>query len=560
MNITLKPEMTPATVAKPNPTPDKKAKTHRKAPALRKAAIGANGSAGLASASTGPGLGSFSGLSLPNRNLEVGSDCNYRNLDTTLHNRASRYPGIPGGGRLQVQRDQKGISSVDRIIIAGGRPLNGSVSISGSKNSSLALMAAALLADGVTLLENVPLISDIFWMADVLRSVGAEIKFVSEHSLSIDARNLNPGEIPPDPAHRMRASFYVLGPLLARNGWARVPMPGGCDIGARPIDLHLKGLERLGAEFSNEPNYVEHGYVTARTEGLKGATILLRIPSAGTTYHLMTAASLAEGTTVIENAAEEPEVVDLANFLNSMGARISGAGTHSITIEGVRRLNGTQHRVIADRIEAGTYLCAGAVTRGTVQVTNCEVDNLLPVLMNLEAAGCKLEIGKTTATVYPTAELQPLEMTTMPYPGFPTDMQQPFGTICSLAAGTSIITETLYENRFKYTNELMRMGADIVVDGRTAIFRGVQRLTGAHVQATDLRSGAAMVLAGLAAEGETHVTELQYLDRGYEDMVGKLKAMGAQINRSGKSPEFLHSPGLPRRDIPRQGFRNTENS
>lgn len=428
---------------------------------------------------------------------------------------------------------------MDLINIRGGKPLEGSISVSGSKNSLLALMAGALVAEGETTLENVPYISDTFGMAEVLRAVGAEVCVGSDHTMTINASRLGSGEISYDLAKRMRASIYVLGPLLARNGSARVPLPGGCDIGARPIDLHLKGLERMGAEFQNDHSYVQHGYVTAQTNGLHGSTILLRFPSAGATLHLMTTAVLAEGVTTIENAAEEPEIVDLANLLNAMGAKITGAGSHSIAIEGVRRLKGVRYRVIADRLEAGTYLCAGAMTGGQVQVTNCVVEHLLPVLSNLEAAGCRLEVGKTTATVYGAAKLNPLEIKTMPYPGFPTDMQQPFGALCSLSSGTSIITETVYESRFRYTNELVRMGADIVVDGRTAVFRGVPRLTGARVQATDLRAGAAMVLAGLAADGETQVSELQYLDRGYEDMAGKLRKLGADITREGQDSVLM---------------------
>ena len=431
-------------------------------------------------------------------------------------------------------------SSVDTIEICGGKPLDGSVLISGSKNSMLALMAGALVADGVTVLENVPYISDTFGMAEVLRSVGAEVRICSDHSMSIDASHLGAADISYDLAKRMRASIYVLGPLLGRKGIARVPMPGGCDIGARPIDLHLKGLERLGAEFNNDKGYVEHGYVAAKTSGLQGATILLRFPSAGATLHLMTAACLASGTTIIENAAEEPEIVDLAGLLNAMGGSICGAGTHSITVKGVSKLHGVRYRVMPDRLEAGTYLSAAAITGGRVQVTGCLVDCLLPLLDSLEAAGCRMEVGDSTVTANGPERLKPLEIKTMPYPGFPTDMQQPFGALCCIASGTSIITETVYENRFKYTNELARMGADIIVEGRTAVFRGVQRLTGARVQATDLRAGAAMVLAGLAAEGSTHVTELQYLDRGYEDIVGKLKSLGAVITRCGSDSEPVH--------------------
>ena len=417
------------------------------------------------------------------------------------------------------------------IDIRGGKPLSGSVSISGSKNSTLALMAGALAVDGVTVLENVPFISDTFGMADVLKSIGAEVCIDEDHTMTIDATKIGSGEISYDLAKRMRASIYVLGPLLGRNGIARVPMPGGCDIGARPIDLHLKGLERLGADFTNDHGYVEHGYVSAKTNGLQGATFLLRFPSAGATMQLMTAACLASGTTIIENAAEEPEIVDLANFLNAAGANVTGAGGHSISVQGVSKLKGARYRVIADRLEAGTYLCAGAITRGQVQVTDCVVEHLLPVVANLEAAGCRMEIGKTTATVYGGNGLGPLEIKTMPYPGFPTDMQQPFGALCSVANGTSIITETVYENRFKYTSELARMGADIVVEGRTAVVRGVPRLSGAPVQSTDLRAGAAMVLAGLVAVGSTRISELQYLDRGYEDITGKLKGLGADITR-----------------------------
>jgi UDP-N-acetylglucosamine 1-carboxyvinyltransferase len=421
---------------------------------------------------------------------------------------------------------------LDKIYISGGIPLSGSVRISGSKNSSLGIMAAALLARGRTVLHNVPRISDVCTMVDMLQRIGAEVDVGPSGTITIDASDFSVDEAPYDLVKRMRASFCVLGPMLARLGSARVPMPGGCDIGARPIDFHVKGLQALGARIS-----IEHGYVDAEVDELVGNPIYLDFPSATTTTHLMTAASLAHGVTTIENAASEPEVMDLADFLIRMGARIEGAGTRKITIEGVDELVGTEFRIIPDRIEAGTYALAAAATGGDIVIEEVIADHLHPLLSKLQEAGVGVaclsdsEDRPGRLKVWRESRMKAVDVLAMPHPGFPTDMQQPIAACLCLAEGTSVITDHVFDSRFKYVGELQRMGADIRVEGRSAILRGVESLSGAEVHASDLRAGAALVVAGLAAEGETVITGLEHLDRGYDSLVEKLTHLGADVAR-----------------------------
>lgn len=401
----------------------------------------------------------------------------------------------------------------------------------GSKNATLAIMAAAALAEGKITLGNVPRIGDTQTMVELLNKLGAATRFVDDHTVTIDAAGIYSLEAPYELVRKMRASFSVLGPLLARFGFARVPVPGGCDIGTRPVNFHIEGLKRLGAQI-----HVEHGVYTAEARKLTGANIYLDFPSAGATQHLMTAACLAEGVTVIENCAAEPEVVDLANFLNSLGAQVSGAGTSTITVRGVDRLYGGSYSVISDRMEAGTYAIAAAVTRGDIVIENACEDSMRPVVNKLAEAGVHVQEVNSGLHVWNEGRPRAVNIKTAPHPGFPTDMQQPFASLLAVADGTSVITENVYESRFRYVNELVRMGADISVEGRTAVIQGVERLTGAEVSATDLRAGAALVCAGLVAEGETEIAEIHHIDRGYEDLVGKLRSLGAEIARKAEEP------------------------
>jgi UDP-N-acetylglucosamine 1-carboxyvinyltransferase len=389
-------------------------------------------------------------------------------------------------------------------------------------------MAAALLVPGKTVLHKVPHISDVETLLDIFRCIGVETGFRPDGSLEIDAKPINTTTTPHDLVRQMRASFNILGVLLTRFGRASVAMPGGCDIGARPVDFHVMGLEKLGGKLN-----LEHGIYTGAVDRLIGANIDLTFPSAGATQHLMMAASLAEGRTVISNCAAEPEIVDLADFLNACGARISGAGTTAITIDGVDSLHPAEFTVISDRLQAGTYALAAAITGGDVVIRNAVPEHNRPLLSKLVDMGVQIDPAPEVSgyRVRRPGKIYPTNITTMPHPGFPTDMQQPLGAVLSLACGTSTITEKVYENRFRYTTELSKLGADIHVEGRTAIITGVERLTGATVTCTDLRGGAAVVIAGLAAEGDTVVEEIAHLDRGYEGMVDKLRGLGADITR-----------------------------
>jgi UDP-N-acetylglucosamine 1-carboxyvinyltransferase len=412
-----------------------------------------------------------------------------------------------------------------RLLIEGGVPLRGEVRISAAKNAALPLLAASLLSEAPVVLENVPRLADVETIGELLRRLGADVHQGDGVTTAATPRLLSV-EAPYELVSTMRASVLVLGPLVARAGRARVALPGGCAIGVRPIDLHLKGLERLGAEIE-----LSQGYVEARAARLKGARIVFDLVTVTGTENLMMAAVLAEGTTLLENAAREPEVFDLARLLNAMGAKIRGAGTERIEIEGVRELGGARHRIIPDRVEAGTFLVAGAITGGDVTVRDVVPDHLAAVLAKLEAAGARLDVGTDRIRVHLEGRPRPTDIVTNPFPGFATDMQAQMMALLGLADGSSVITETIFENRFMHAAELRRLGATIEIDGANAVIRGVERYQGAPVMATDLRASASLVLAGLAASGTTEVSRVYHLDRGYEGMETKLASLGARIRR-----------------------------
>lgn len=415
------------------------------------------------------------------------------------------------------------------IIVQGNNVLTGEVAVSGAKNSALKLMAAALLGRGESVIENVPLISDIAIMAEVLRCLNARVEREG-HTLVVDTEAVDKWETPYELVSKMRASIAVLGPLIGRFGQARVAMPGGCQIGARKIDMHLVGLEALGVEF-----VVDHGFLEATTpHGLVGAHVVLDFPSVGATENLLMAAVVAEGTTTIENAAREPEIVDLVNMLNAMGARVSGGGSSFVEVEGVplESLHPCEHRTVGDRIEAGTFLAGGALMGGPLTVRGVDPAYLRMALMKLEAMGCDVETGEDWITVRREGPLAPTDIQTLPHPGFPTDLQAQFMLLAACADGTSVITENVFENRFMFASELIRMGADITIEDHHALVRGVDGLQGAPVSSTDLRAGAALVLAGVSAEGETRIHNIGHIDRGYEDYVGKLASLGADVVRA----------------------------
>lgn len=415
------------------------------------------------------------------------------------------------------------------IIVQGTGVLTGEVPVSGAKNSALKLMAAALLGQGESVIHNVPYISDIEIMGEVLHCLGAHI-VRDGHALVVDTSAVTRCETPYELVSKMRASIAVLGPLVGRFGTARVAMPGGCQIGARKIDMHLVGLEALGVHFD-----VDHGFLEATTpHGLHGASVMLEFPSVGATENLLMAAVAAEGTTLVENAAREPEIVDLANMLVAMGARVEGAGTSTIEVEGVplSSLHPCEHTTVGDRIEAGTFLAGGALMGGPVTVRGIDPSFLRMALMKLQAMGCDVQTGDGWITVARTGALLPTDIQTLPHPGFPTDLQAQFMLLAARAEGSSVITENVFENRFMFAAELGRMGADITIEGHHALVRGVKGLQGAPVSATDLRAGAAIVLAGISAEGETRVHHIEHIDRGYEDYVGKLVSLGADVRRA----------------------------
>jgi UDP-N-acetylglucosamine 1-carboxyvinyltransferase len=414
---------------------------------------------------------------------------------------------------------------MDRLRIAGGRPLRGEVPVSGAKNAALPILCAALLADGPLEVLNVPRLHDVATTLKLLARMGAHASIDGNRAV-VDASRIDSPEAPYELVRTMRASILVLGPLLARFGEARVSLPGGCAIGQRPVDQHIKGLQAMGARIA-----IEHGDVVARASRLKGARIVTEMVTVTGTENLMMAATLADGETVIENAAREPEVSDLANALIAMGARIEGAGSDRIVVQGVARLHGASHRVMADRIEAGTFLCAAAATGGDIVLVGAEPDKMEATLDKLREAGASVECGPGTIRLRMAGRTRAVNLRTSPYPAFATDMQAQFMALSSVANGTSVITETIFENRFMHALELQRLGADIVIEGNTAIVRGVGALSGAEVMATDLRASASLVIAGLIAEGETMIDRIYHLDRGYERMEDKLLALGARIER-----------------------------
>ncbi len=415
---------------------------------------------------------------------------------------------------------------MDKLRIQGGQQLEGRIQISGAKNSALPAMAAALLTSDELILENVPYVNDIYTTRRLLRELGAQIELATDHSVRLRIPKIESIEAPYDLVKTMRASVLVLGPLLARTGRARVSMPGGCAIGARPINLHLKGFEKLGAQVRTE-----HGYVEASCERLTGADITFDKITVTGTENLMMAAVLAEGRTVLENAAREPEVVDLANLLMKMGAKIEGAGRSTIVIEGVRELKGTTHRIIGDRIEAGTLLVAGAITGGELELTGIHPAHLMSVVEKLRENGVALDVGAELISVYGPHDLAPSDVETLEFPGFPTDMQAQYMVLATQSNGISLIHENIFENRFMHASELMRMGANVRLDGSRAIVAGKTKLTGATVIASDLRASASLVLAGLVADGYSLVDRVYHLDRGYEKLEDKLRSVGAKIER-----------------------------
>jgi UDP-N-acetylglucosamine 1-carboxyvinyltransferase len=421
---------------------------------------------------------------------------------------------------------------MDKLVIRGGNPLNGKIHVSGAKNAALPAMAAALLTEEPVILENIPQVRDIETERRLLAAMGAEVELGygrAHHRTILCCRNLSSPEASYDLVKTMRASTLVLGPLVARTGRARVSLPGGCAIGSRPIDLHIKGLEKLGATITQD-----HGYIEASATRLKGAEIVFDKITVTGTEDLMMAATLAEGETLLENCAREPEVVDLAELLNKMGAKVEGAGTHAIRIQGVERLHGARHRIIPDRIEAGTFLVAGALTGGELKVTHCEPRHLTAVLQKLRDAGVDLRVEGDTITVTGGKPLVGIDMSTEEYPGFPTDMQAQYMALATQAEGTSLIAENIFENRFMHAQEIVRMGANIKIDGRRATVRGKTPLSAAAVLASDLRASASLVIAALVANGETIIDRVYHIDRGYERIEEKLRGVGAEIRRIGE--------------------------
>ena len=417
---------------------------------------------------------------------------------------------------------------MEKLIVKGGNRLVGAVKTSGAKNAVLPIIAASILGTTPSHLDEVPMLEDVHTISEVLKCLGLAVECSPEKNvLDIDSTEITSYEAPYELVRTMRASFLVMGPLLARIGKARISMPGGCAIGARPIDIHLKGFEALGVKIEQG-----HGYIEASApEGLKGTSIYFDFPSVGATENIMMAASLAEGTTILENAAEEPEIVDLANYLNKMGAKIRGAGTDTIRIEGVDKLHGADYTIIPDRIEAGTYMIAAAMTGGDIVVENVLPEHQKPLIAKLREAGAVVEEDIDKVRVIGKNQLKAVSIKTLPYPGFPTDMQAQMMAMMLIAEGRSKVTETVFENRFMHVVELNRMGAQISTEGRSAVIDGPCKLTGCDVRATDLRAGAAMILAGLVAEGTTRIGDLHHIDRGYENIVAKLKNLGADIER-----------------------------
>ena len=415
---------------------------------------------------------------------------------------------------------------MDKLVIQGGVPLHGEVRISGAKNAALPILCAGLLAETPLRLTNVPHLRDVATTLTLLGHMGVQVCMDDSMCLELDASNIHTQEAPYEMVKTMRASILVLGPLLARFGHARVSLPGGCAIGSRPVDLHIKGLQAMGADIR-----IEHGYIEARAARLKGARVFMDLVTVTGTENLMMAAALADGTTYLENAAREPEVVDMAQCLVKMGARIEGAGTDVITVHGVERLHGAQHEIVCDRIEAGTYLVAAAMAGGDVKLHNARADLLEAVIEKLREAGASVEHDDNTIALKSTGKLKAVNLRTAPHPAFPTDMQAQFMALNTVADGVARVTETIFENRFMHVQEMQRLGAEIEVEGNTAIVRGVDYLDGATVMATDLRASASLVLAGLVARGETTIERIYHIDRGYERIEEKLSQLGARIRR-----------------------------
>jgi len=414
----------------------------------------------------------------------------------------------------------------EKLIISGGKRLQGTVRIDGAKNSALSIMAATLLTKDVCTLRNVPRLTDVDTMGAVIRKLGIKVEWGGDNTLYIDSDDFNNCEAPYELVKMMRGSILVMGPLLARLKKAKISLPGGCSIGARPVDYHIKGFEALGAQVE-----VEKGYIEAKVDKLKGDDIYLDFPSLGATENIMMAACLAEGITTIGNAAKDPEVVELGHFLNKMGAKVEGLGTDLIKIEGVKELHGIDYTIIPDRIEAGTYMVAAAITGGDVLIEKANPLLLKPLIVKLEEAGVRIELEKNLIKVTGPDRVKAVDIKTLPFPGFPTDMQPQFMALSCVAKGTSVITETVFENRFVHTGDLIRMGADIKVEGHSAIIKGVKELSAAPVMASDLRGGAALVLAGLVSEGTTELSRIYHLDRGYVKLEEKLNSLGADIKR-----------------------------
>lgn len=422
---------------------------------------------------------------------------------------------------------------MEQYIIKGGNPLVGEVEIGGAKNAALGILAAAIMTDDTVVIDNLPDVQDIHALLGAIRGIGAKVEKVGRMAWQINGSGIGSVSVDYEYIKKIRASYYLLGALLGKYKRAEVPLPGGCNIGSRPIDLHLKGFKALGAKTK-----ISHGSIIAEAEHLRGNHIYLDTVSVGATINIMMAASMAEGRTIIENAAKEPHVVDVANFLNSMGANIKGAGTDVIRIRGVERLHATEYSIIPDQIEAGTFMFAAAVTKGDVIVKNVIPKHLEATTAKLVEIGCQVEEFDDAVRVVATKRLTNTNVKTLPYPGYPTDMQPQIGVALALARGTSLVTESIFENRFKYVDELMRMGADIKVEGNTAVIYGTEKLTGARVSAPDLRAGAALVIAGLAAEGITIVDDIVYIQRGYEHFEEKLRGLGAEIERVSTEKEI----------------------
>jgi UDP-N-acetylglucosamine 1-carboxyvinyltransferase len=423
-------------------------------------------------------------------------------------------------------KSDKGESNLEKYVIRGGKQLHGEVPISGAKNAVVAILAATILADGPCVIENIPNISDVSILTNILYEMGATIQVINKSTLKIDTTRIQNPEVPYEQAKRMRASYYLLGALLGKFNRAKVSLPGGCNFGVRPIDQHLKGFKALGGEWN-----LEYGMIHVNAEKLEGANIYLDVVSVGATINIMLAAVKAEGTSIIENAAKEPHIVDLANFLNSMGANIMGAGTDIIKIKGVKHLHGTEYSIIPDQIEAGTYMVAAAATKGDVLIKNVIPKHLEPITSKLRKMGVEVTEYDDAVRVRYVGPLEKCNIKTLPHPGFPTDMQPQITTLLCLAQGTSIVTEGVWDNRFRYVDELRRMGADISVDGRVAVVEGIGTFTGAPVKAVDLRAGAAMVIAALSAEGVTEIEDIYHVERGYEDIENKLRALGADVKK-----------------------------